>query len=98
MVMTGELNEIASSNLEIVLLRQTFVLPWSQFLFAEGGNEEIRLAFSTHDVVVTGSRLDKLLEDLSARRLSRLQVPGRAERFSSITGPQIASVSVQKVE
>ena len=71
--MTGESSEIQYSNLEVVLLKKTFVLPWSQFLFAEGGNEEIRLAFSTHDVVVTGSRLEKLLEDLSARRLSRLQ-------------------------
>ena len=70
--MTGESSEIQYSNLEVVLLKKTFVLPWSQFLFAEGGNEEIRLAFSTHDVVVTGSRLEKLLEDLSARRLSRL--------------------------
>jgi hypothetical protein len=96
--MTGESNKIAGSNLEIVLLKQTFVLPWSQFLFAEGGNEEIRLAFSTHDVVVTGSRLEKLLEDLSARRLNRLQEPGRAESFSTFTGPQITSVSVQKVD
>jgi hypothetical protein len=95
---TGASSEISSSNLEVVLLKQTFVLPWSQFLFAEGGNEEIRLAFSTHDVVVTGSRLSLLLEDLSARRLSRLQEPGRADRFSSTVGLQIASISVQKVD
>ncbi len=96
--MTGESSEIPNSNLEVVLLKKTFVLPWSQFLFAEGGNEEIRLAFSTHDVVVTGSRLEKLLEDLSARTLSRLQEPGRAERFGSAAGLQIASISVQKVD
>ena len=96
--MTGESNEIQNSNLEVVLLKKTFVLPWSQFLFAEGGNEEIRLAFSTHDVVVTGIRLDTLLEDLSARRLSRLQEPGRADRFSFTVGQQIASISVQKVD
>lgn len=96
--MTGVSSDISSSNLEIVLLKRTFVLPWSQFLFAEGGNDEIRLAFSTHDVVVTGSRLGLILEDLSARRLGRLQEPLRSERFSSITGPQITSVSVQKVD
>jgi hypothetical protein len=96
--MTGALNEIASSNLEIVLPKCTFVLPWSQFLFAEGGNDVIRLAFSTHDVVVTGSRLGLILEDLSAQRLSRLPEPVRAEKFASITGPQITSVSVQKVD
>jgi hypothetical protein len=96
--MTGESSEIQYSNLEVVLLKKTFVLPWSQFLFAEGGNEEIRLAFSTHDVVVTGSLLEKLLEDLSARRLSRLQEPGRAERFCPVFNPQITSISVQKVD
>jgi hypothetical protein len=67
-------------------------------LFAEGGNEEIRLAFSTHDVVVIGSRLEKLLEDLSARRLNRLQEPGRADRFGSTFDLQIASISVLKVD
>ncbi len=96
--MTGESSEIQCSNLEVVLLKKTFVLPWSQFLFAEGGNEEIRLAFSTHDVVVTGSRLEKLLEDLSARRLSRLEAPDRADRFGFTVGHQIESISVQKVD
>jgi len=96
--MAWESNEIQSSNLDVVLLNRTFVLPWSQFLFAEGGDEEIRLAFSTHDVVVTGSRLEKLLEDLSARKLSRLQEPGRADRFGSSLGLQISSISVKKVD
>ena len=96
--MTGVSSDIGSSNLEIVLLKRTFVMPWSQFLFAEGGNDEIRLAFSTHDIIVTGSRLGLLLEDLSAQKLSRLQEPARQERFASVTGPQITSISVQKVE
>jgi hypothetical protein len=96
--MTGESSEIHNSNLEVVLLKKTFLLPWSQFLFAEGGNDEIRLAFSTHDVVVTGSHLEKLLGDLSARRLSRLQELGRADRFGFSVDQQIASISVQKVD
>ena len=96
--MTGVSDDIGSANLEIILLKRTFVLPWSQFLFAEGENDEIRLAFSTHDVVVAGSRLGSLLQDLSAQRLSRLQELARPERFSSVAGPQITSISVQKVE
>jgi hypothetical protein len=96
--MTGVSTDFGSSHLEIVLLKRTFVLPWSQFLFAEGGNDEIRLAFSTHDVVVTGSRLGSLLQDLSAQKLSQLQEPARPERFASVTGPQITSISVQKLE
>jgi hypothetical protein len=96
--MTGASNEVVISNLEIVLLKKTFILPWSQFLFAEGNSYEVRLVFSTHDVLVTGSRLEMLLQDLSAQRLSRLQEPVRAEMFSPTAGPQISSVSVQKVD
>ena len=96
--MTGVSGDIGSRNLEIILLKRTFVLPWSQFLFAEGENDKIRLAFSTHDVVVTGSRLGSLLQDLSGQRLTRLQESSRPDRFSSVTGPQITSISVHKVE
>ncbi len=96
--MTGVSSNTGSANLEIILLKRTFVLPWSQFLFAEGGSNEIRLAFSTHDVFVTGSRLGMLIEDLSAQKLSRLQEPARPERFASVAGPQITSISVTNVE
>ena len=30
--------------LEIVLLRQTVVLSWNQFVYAEGGGDELRIA------------------------------------------------------
>ena len=96
--MIGVSSDTGGANLEIILLKRTFVLPWSQFLFAEGGNDKIRFAFSTHDVIVTGSGLGLILQDLSAQRLSRLRESARPERFSSVAGPQITSISVQKVE
>jgi hypothetical protein len=40
--------------LVVILLKRTYVLPWSQFLYAEGGDDEVRLAFTTHDVLVNG--------------------------------------------
>jgi hypothetical protein len=36
--------------LEVVLLDRMYVLPWAQFLYAEGGDDEVRLVFATHDV------------------------------------------------
>ena len=36
--------------MEIVLLKHTCVLPWSQFLYPEGTTDRIR-AFATHDEV-----------------------------------------------
>jgi hypothetical protein len=86
------------AGMEIILLNRTFVLPWSQFIYAEGNDEEVRLAFATHDIVVIGSCLGSLLADLSAQRVSLLQEPVRADRFGSDPAPQITSISVRKVE
>jgi hypothetical protein len=87
-----------SSCLEIVLLKRTFILPWHQFLYAEGGNDEIRLAFATHEVVMRGTQLGKFLTELSARRVNVLREPGRAEEFRSGAEPRITSISVEKME
>jgi hypothetical protein len=84
--------------LEIVLLKSTYVLPWSQFLYAEGGDDDIRLAFTTHDVLVKGGGLSSLLADLAAQRIARLQQPTRADHFSNGTGPSIRELSVTNIE
>jgi hypothetical protein len=86
------------SALEIVLLKCTYVLPWSQFLYAEGGDDDIRLAFTTHDVLVKGGGLSSLLADLAAQRIARLQQPTRADHFSNGAGPSIRELSVTHVE
>jgi hypothetical protein len=86
------------AGMQVRLLKRTVVLPWSQFIHAEGDNEKIRIAFSTHDIVVAGYSLDSLLEDLSDQRVSVLREPGRAERFSSNPDPHITSISIQRVE
>jgi len=106
--MTGASNEVSRNwsptaserpiNLEIIMLKRTFVIPWSQFLYAEGGEDEVRLAFSTHDILVAGKCLGSLMRDLSAQRVSLLQEPVRAERFGSDMGPQIISISIRKME
>jgi len=86
------------AGLEIILLKRTYVLPWNQFLYAEGGDDEIRLAFTTHDVLVSGSGLGSLLMDLAAQRIARLQQHARADRFADVTGPSIREISVVKIE
>src|SRR5215471_12767671 len=55
--------------LEVVLLERTYVLPWTQFLYAEGGDDEVRLVFATHDVLAKGTGLQAFLADLAAERL-----------------------------
>jgi hypothetical protein len=44
------------------IAERSYVLPWSQFLYAEGGDDEVRLAFTTHDVLVNGSQLGSLAQ------------------------------------
>jgi len=86
------------AGLEIILLKQTLVLPWTQFLYAEGGDDQVRLVFSTHDILITGTQLGPLMSELCGQRVSRLREPTRAEKFSTGAGTQITGIAVQKVE
>ena len=45
-----------TAGLQIDLIKRTYVFPWSQFIFAEGDADEIRMTFSTHDVVISGGK------------------------------------------
>ena len=84
-------------GLQVILLRQTYVLPWSQFLYAEGGNDEIRLIFSTHDILIKGKNLSALASDLAAHRVAKLQEPFGPDRFLNETGVFIREISVHQV-
>jgi hypothetical protein len=84
--------------LEVVLLKRTYILPWSQFLYAEGGNDEIRLTFSTHDVLVKGSNLDSLLAAIAANGIARLEEPPRPDRMLAGIDPFIREISVLKID
>ena len=85
-------------GLQVMLLKRVYVLPWSQFLYAEGNSEEVRVVFSTHDVVVKGSGLDSLLSDVAAQQIVILKEPARTEKFTSTEGPCISDLQVRRVE
>jgi hypothetical protein len=84
--------------LQVILLERTYVLPWSQFLYAEGGNDEVRLIFATHDVLVKGSNLNALLAAISAHGLALVQEPARPDKFSAGAGPFIREIAVKRIE
>ncbi len=84
--------------LQVILLKQTYVLPWSQFLYAEGDNDEVRLTFATHNVLVKGNNLNALLAAISAYGLALIQEPIRPDRFTTGIGPFIREISVKKIE
>ena len=84
--------------LEVILLKRTYVLPWMQFLYAEGADDEIHIAFATHDVVVKGTRLESLLTDIATQRVAQLQEPARVDQFGKEEAACIREVSVLKIE
>jgi hypothetical protein len=72
------------SGLQVVSFKRTYVLPWTQFLYAEGAADEMRALFSLHDVV-NGYGLDRLLADFAAQAVTELRQPTRAEKFQAFT-------------
>jgi hypothetical protein len=83
-------------GLQIVLLKRVYVLPWAQFLFAEGTSDEARAAFSTHDVFIKGTALDSLLADFAAQRITVLREPARADKFTASAEPRITQLQVRR--
>ncbi len=84
--------------LEIVLLRQTVIISWNQFVYAEGGDDEVRIAFASHDVVVVGAGLASLLSAIAAHRVALIRESGRSERFPGQVERFIREIVVRKME
>ena len=88
----------SAGTLEIALQKQTVVLSWHQFVYAEGDSEQVRIAFASHDVVISGAGLDPLLSAIAAPRVASLRESVRAERFSAQAGRFISEIVVRRVE
>lgn len=89
--------------LVIQLRRRAHVLPWFRFLYAEGDNAIVRIAFGSHLVIVSGHGLAALLAALATQRVVRLIQPTeseakfgvRGESQTKQTGPSIANITVE---
>ncbi len=84
--------------LEIVLLRQTVIISWNQFVYAEGGDDEVRIAYASHDVIVKGAGLDPLLRAIAANRVLLIRESDRSERFPDPGGRSVREIVVRKIE
>ena len=87
-----------ATTVEIVLQKQTVVLSWHQFVYAEGDSEQVRMAFASHDVVISGSGLDPLLSAIAAHRVVSLRASVRSERFSAQAARFVNEIVVRRVE
>ena len=86
------------ATLEIVLQKQTVVLSWHQFVYAEGDSEQVRMAFASHDIVINGAGLDPLMSAIAAHRVVSLRESVRSERFSAHGGRFISEIVVRRIE
>lgn len=86
------------ATLEVVAAKQRLVLAWSQFVYAEGGADQVRIAFASHDVVVKGAGLDPLMHAIAARQLASIREDARAGYFSAGSGRFIREISIRKIE
>lgn len=87
----------SSLGIHIKLLKQSFVFPWSQLVYAEGTEAEVRIAFTTHDVIAKGQGLSSLLEDVATQRLTHLTEPARTEKFTPLSRPHITGLFVTRI-
>jgi len=88
-------------GMRVVLLKRTFVLPWTQFLYAEGTHSEVRALFSLHTVIIRGAGLDSLMSDLASQVVAELRHPTRVDRFERATaaaGARVISVDVLRID
>jgi hypothetical protein len=85
-------------GVRVVLPKCTYVLPWAQFLYAEGAADRVHAVFSMHDVIVTGCRLEALLADVAAQVVTVVRQPSRAEAFLTARGPRVSAVEVRRIE
>ena len=85
-------------GLEIMLLKHSYALPWSQFLYATGTSEEVHAVFTTHDLQIKGSGLASLLSDFAAQCIAVLKEPARSEKFAAGSGPRITELVVRTAD
>jgi hypothetical protein len=84
--------------LEVVTPKQTLVLAWNQFVYAEGSDDEIRIAFASHDVIVRGAGLSPLLRAISGHHVASIRDVARSQRFSVPDERCIREIEIRRVD
>ena len=85
-------------TLEVILSKETLILSWNQFVYAEGSDEEVRIAFASHDVIVRGTGLSPLLRAISGHQVGSIREVPRCEAFSRSEKGFIREIEIRKVE
>ena len=90
-------------SLVVQLQRGVHIFPWMRFVYAEGNNSIVKLAFASHMVTVNGQGLAALLAAVAGERVLRLIEPSehesqfgvRGRGANKYTGPSIQTITVE---
>ena len=94
--------DLKPAHLVVQLRRRAHVLPWMRFVFAEGDNDQVKIAFASHTVTVAGHGLAALLAALAAQQVVRIIQPSeneakfgvRGSNAGRYTGPGVTDITV----
>jgi hypothetical protein len=89
-----------STSLMVQLRRRALVLPYRRFLYAQGNDAEVQIAFASHLITVTGHGLGSLLIALATQQALRLIQPTDSEATLCSRGPDTATpgrISICKI-
>jgi hypothetical protein len=78
------------ASLVVQLRRRAHVLPYFRFVYAEGDNSQVTIAFDSHIVTVTGHGLAALLAALATHRVVRIIQPTENDAKFGVRGPGAA--------
>jgi hypothetical protein len=79
--------------LVVQLRRRAYVLPYFRFIYAEGDNSLVRIAFTSHVVTITGYGLAALIPALAMNLVVRIVQPTENEARFGVRGPGVAKHS-----
>jgi hypothetical protein len=102
--LAGEDGSKKPASLVVQMRRRAYVLPYFRFIYAEGDNGLVRIAFASHIVTVTGHGLAALIAALAMNGVARISQPTENEaRFgvrgvgmAKYSGPSITDISVEE--
>ena len=86
------------ATLEVILPKETLILSWNQFVYAQGGDDEVRIAFASHDVTVRGAGLSPLLPAIAGHHVASIRDVARNECFSLPETRFIREIEIRRVE
>jgi hypothetical protein len=91
--LAGEDGGKKPASLLVQLRRRAYVLPYFRFIYAEGDNSLVRIAFASHIVTVTGHGLTALIAALAMNVVVRIIQPTENEARFGVRGPGLAKYS-----